>query len=139
MNCLIIICSECKAVRNYIECKKENNEDILTALFNSSPLNYYCDYSTFENIPPDICTCNLDKITDMYLTAKDLKKSLTNVHDDTKIFYQRIEDTCFNDGGWITQPIHWQGGVYDNYVRAFSAHLSKTDAGEEVFIINAHY
>lgn len=103
------------------------------------------------------------------LLAKDLKKALAKVPDNTPITYQRIEDNYF-DNGWKTIPLQWEekhqasldeiefvknnpadyheiiniGGIdyfrqISQYIPAFSSYGMKNDDGQWVFVINAHF
>lgn len=75
---------------------------------------------------------------DCYLTVKELKEALNraDLPDDMPVYYQRIEDSYFKDGGWKTKKMQFDFDADSDYIRAFSAYR-QTDEG--AFVINAHY
>lgn len=78
----------------------------------------------------------MSNIKDLYLTVGQLKKALEGVPDDTKVYYQRIEDQYFDKYGWKPKLLTWEPGEKCEYIQAWSAY--KCDDSEE-FVINAHY
>jgi hypothetical protein len=73
---------------------------------------------------------------DCYLTVGRLKKTLENVPDDTKVYYQRIEDFYFNENDWKMKYMRWENYEMSEYIRTFSAY-KHPDTGD--FVLNAHY
>ena len=77
-----------------------------------------------------------------YLTIKELKEKIKDLPDEMPVYYQRIEDHYFTQGGWdsSTKTLLWErssyGDDYNEYVGAFSAYKHPDDY---VFVINAHY
>jgi len=72
---------------------------------------------------------------DIYMTVKDLKRSLNDIPDDYKIYYQRIEDIYFNKHGWKGKKIKFYDS-FSEYIRAFSAYPKKNN---KILVINGHY
>jgi len=65
---------------------------------------------------------------DFYLTVGQLRRVLENLPDNTKVYYQRIEDAYFEKHGWTPDLLvpddskHIYPDIPDNeYVRAFCA------------------
>lgn len=103
------------------------------------------------------------------LTVGELRKKIHNLPDEIPVFYQRIEDSYFDNGSWKTVPFVWEQHKinpskikeiednpsphhkvvyidgkpflrdYSHYIAAFSATVTKTDDGKKAFIINAHF
>ena len=71
-----------------------------------------------------------------YLSVGELKKHLKNVPDDTPVYYQRIEDWCFDKGGWDTKPLIWYFNETTDCIKAFGSYL---DEENNAFVIHAHY
>lgn len=72
----------------------------------------------------------------MYMTVKDLKKSLQNVPDNYKVYYQRIEDIYFLKYGWKGKKMKFNDPFFSEYIEAFSSYSKKKN---KCFVINAHY
>lgn len=73
---------------------------------------------------------------DAYMTVKDLKKSLENVPDNYKVYYQRIEDVYFLKHGWKGKKMKFNDSFFSEYIEAFSAYPHKKN---KCFVINGHY
>lgn len=73
---------------------------------------------------------------DFHLTVKELKNIIKDLPDDTKVYYQRIEDFYFEGGGWETESMQWEFGKTTECIRAFAAYYIKENNS---LIIHAHY
>lgn len=71
-----------------------------------------------------------------YLTAGSLRAMLDSVPDDASVYYQRIEDSYFDEGSWRTVERPGENGWADQYVRAFCVITYK---GDNAIYITAHY
>jgi hypothetical protein len=78
--------------------------------------------------------CSLE---DGYLKVGRLKEQLKNVHDDTKVYFDKITDS------WKTRKILWEkhkyGDIYNEGIRALYGFETTAEDGETVFLITAHY
>ena len=82
-----------------------------------------------------------------FLTVGDLRRILddTDIKDDVKVYYERIEDEYFEEGGWendILMEDSWynigtdHNPLSDNWIRAFDVFYNEK---ENVLKITAHY
>jgi hypothetical protein len=76
-------------------------------------------------------------IEDCNMTVGELQKFIKEHHipDDAKVFYQRIEDTYFQNCGWTTVEKPWDDTT-SQYIRAWGCIKFKNDGN---LYIDAHY
>ena len=77
---------------------------------------------------------------DFYLTVGDIRRVIADLPDDSRVFYERIEDGYFEQHGWIPDKLipyldsTPSDNINDEYLRAFSAFRRDGDLH-----ITAHY
>ena len=82
----------------------------------------------------------MSKDDDHYLTVGALRRVLAELPDDSRVFYERIEDVYFKKHGWKpdklirTDHTEPEDNLNDEYIRAFCAFEHDSDVH-----ITAHY
>lgn len=116
-------------------------EDKITRSFKDDP-----DYKEWVKTETEKYIQDADKLSEAVnhsfpnCTVGDIRKAIENLPDDAPVFYQRIEDTYFNDHNWDTYRFPWEyPKEYSKYILAFSAYDQETADGRKVLVINAHY
>jgi hypothetical protein len=77
----------------------------------------------------------------MKLTVKELKRKIENLHDDTEVFIERVEDIYFEHHNWTTERLVFSADKdnipleYVDYFGASQAYVTK----DKKLIIGAHY
>ncbi len=74
----------------------------------------------------------------MRLTVGDLRRKLCELPDDMEVYYQRIEDFYFREGGWPHLIVPWEYKDITKAISAFNGYVSELD-GKDIFLIHAHY
>lgn len=83
---------------------------------------------------------------DDYLTVKDLKEAIKDLPDDTKVYYQHIEDSYIWKYGWTPlKLVDYENSYpeqnytcYNYHHRAFCAYTTK-DKDETILVLTAHF
>lgn len=85
-------------------------------------------------------------MNDCYLTVKELKEKIKDIPDETKVYYQHIEDTYIWKYGWTPIKLldrdnsreEYNYETYDYHHRAFCAYIDQYD-DEDILILTAHF
>ncbi len=76
---------------------------------------------------------------DFGLTVKDLRRWLKKLPDETRVYYQRIEDAYFEKHGWDNTSIKREGGAgfcEEEYVWLQTIIF---DEKKNILYLSAHY
>lgn len=125
----------------------------------------------FNDIVRQVYASATSVIDDPYsgLTVGQLRKNLESLPDNAPVFYQRIEDSYFENNNWKTQKFVWESSFakasdikyvnenpsehydikeindktylrhFSKYIHAHSAYKVVNDDGKMAFVLNAHY